>query len=147
MTDLQLKGIMSKKSDHWATPKQLLNRIEYDIDICPLYSKKDNLLIDWNKEKIIYCNPPYSKIKLWIDKIILEVGNGAKVKLLIPARTDTKYFHKLIKSGCVKNIYFFEGRLKFNELLGAPFPSLLIECVRSNSFNCNFIKASGNEIL
>ena len=91
MTEKQIKGIMSNKSDHWRTPNQLLQRIEYDIDICPYKSNKDNLTIEWPKNKIIYCNPPYSQIKIWVDKIIYEVSNGAYVKLLIPARTDTSY--------------------------------------------------------
>ena len=147
MTELQLKGIMSKKSDHWKTPKQLKNRIRYDKDICPLYSKKDNLKIDWPKDKIIFCNPPYSQIKIWIDKIICEVKEGAYVKLLIPARTDTKYFHKLMNSGCVSKILFFEGRLKFNEKLGAPFPSILIMCNKSNKIDIQFLSANGNEYL
>ena len=147
MTELQIKGIMSKKSDHWATPKQLLKRIKYDIDICPLYSQKDNLNINWSRDKIIYCNPPYSKIKIWIDKIIEECFNGSYVKLLIPARTDTQYFHKLMLSGCVGKITFFKGRLKFNEKLGAPFPSMLIECRRESNLSVQFLDSNGNETL
>lgn len=127
MTKEQINGIMSSKSDHWATPKDLLKKIKYDTDICPLHCEVDNLIISWQDKGVIYCNPPYSQISKWVDKILLEVEKGVIVKLLIPARTDTKYFHKLLNSGFIETITFFKGRLRFNEKLGAPFPSILIE--------------------
>lgn len=126
MTNKQITGIMSKKSDHWATPKKLMNKLVFEEDICPLHSEVDNLIRDWEC-KSYYCNPPYSQTELWIDKILIEVERvKCSVLLLIPARTDTKYFHKLLKSHHVECITFFKGRLRFNELLGAPFPSILI---------------------
>lgn len=127
MDKKSLDVMFSKKSDHWATPKALMNLIEFDIDVCPLFSTVDSLAIDWPNHSTIYCNPPYSDISSWIEKIIEQVTiNSVNVKLLIPARTDTKYFHRLLESGLVSKIIFFKGRLRFNEANSAPFPSILI---------------------
>lgn len=67
MTKKQVKAIMSKKSDHWRTPTQLINRISFNLDPCPYKSKTmDGLEINWNG--VIFCNPPYSNIKEWVKK-------------------------------------------------------------------------------
>ena len=49
--------------------------------------------------------------------------------LLIPARTDTKWFRKLYDSKCI--IGLIQGRLKFNDSNSAPFPSMLVKLCRS----------------
>ena len=72
-----------------------------------------------------FVNPPYSKIKQFVDKSIEEHKKGKEIILLIPARTDTKYFRKLVDYGC--NIVFITGRLHFNNSNSAPFPSCYIE--------------------
>ena len=116
MTDNQLKGIMSKKSDNWATPISFKNRIRYTLDPCPLnhdIEKWDGLEISWFDE-IVFCNPPYSQLSIWVDKIIYELDNGClQVKLLVPSRTDTKWFHKLVDSGYLVKITFIQDRLRF----------------------------------
>lgn len=46
--------------------------------------------------------------------------------MLIPARTDTKYFNDIVEYGA--NITFITGRLKFgNSSTSAPFPSCIIK--------------------
>jgi site-specific DNA-methyltransferase (adenine-specific) len=46
--------------------------------------------------------------------------------MLIPARTDTSYFHDYIY-GKAREIRFIRGRLHFNESpQGAPFPSMVV---------------------
>ena len=56
--------------------------------------------------------------------------------MLIPARTDTKYWHDYIMEGATA-VYFIKGRLKFynkviadytgkNDLSPAPFPSVVV---------------------
>lgn len=75
-------------------------------------------------ERKNFVNPPYSKIKEFVDKSIEEHKKGKEVILLIPARTDTKYFRKLVDYGCT--IIFITGRLHFNESNSAPFPSCVI---------------------
>jgi len=112
-------------SDHWATPTEIYDFYENlgYYDPCPLNSTGfDFKVID----KPIFLNPPYSEIVKWID---WAVENWVKTNrhhiILIPSRTDTKYFHKLLHNGC--DLEFFEGRLKFGDKKGtAPFPSVLV---------------------
>lgn len=117
--------LFSRKSDNWATPKVMYEffiKNNY-FDPCPLNSNFDGLKIEWKQKNFV--NPPYSKIKDFIDKSIQEHEKGKKVILLIPARTDTRYFRKLVDYGC--NITFVTGRLHFNNSNSAPFPSCYIE--------------------
>ena len=116
--------LFSKKSDDWETPNVIYNYYisKGYFDPCPLHSDFDGLSIDWGKKN--FCNPPYSKIKDFVDKAILEFNKGNQVILLIPARTDTKYFRKLVDFGCT--IFFVTGRLHFNNSNSAPFPSCYI---------------------
>ena len=120
------KVLFSKESDNWRTPKIIYD--EYVIlngyyDPCPLYSKVDNLNNEWGGKNFV--NPPYSKIKEFVNKSIEEHKKGKEVTLLIPARTDTKYFRKLVDYGCIIN--FVTGRLHFNNSNSAPFPSCYIK--------------------
>lgn len=99
------------------------------FDPCPLNSDFDGLKIDWKEKNFV--NPPYSKIKEFVDKAIIENQKDKKVILLIPARTDTKYFRKLVDYGC--EIFFVTGRLHFNDSNSAPFPSCYIKLTGSNT--------------
>lgn len=118
------KVLFSKKSDNWATPKMIYNFFinQGYFDPCPLNSNFNGLEIEWKEKNFV--NPPYSKIKQFVEKAILEHKKGKEVVLLIPARTDTQYFKKLINYGC--DITFITGRLHFNENNSAPFPSCYI---------------------
>ena len=73
-----------------------------------------------------YFDPPYgSAIKLWVKKCYEEAKKGALVVMLIPARTDTSYFHDYIYNKA--EIRFLRGRLKFGEAKqSAPFPSMVV---------------------
>jgi len=113
-------------SDHWFTPKEIydlyINQKGYH-DPCPLgASDFDFGYID----KPLFINPPYSNISIWIDWAITNhILSGKHVVLLIPSRTDTRYFHKLLEYGC--DLEFIKGRLKFGDAKnGAPFPSVLV---------------------
>jgi site-specific DNA-methyltransferase (adenine-specific) len=75
----------------------------------------------------VFCNPPYgSEIKKWVRKCYEESRKpNTVVVMLIPARTDTTYFHDYIyhkaELRCVR------GRLKFGgSKQGAPFPSMVV---------------------
>ena len=74
----------------------------------------------------MFCNPPYSKISDWVEKAFRETRNDKTlVVLLIPARTDTRYFHDYINNRA--EIRFIKGRLKFGESKNsAPFPSMVV---------------------
>jgi site-specific DNA-methyltransferase (adenine-specific) len=73
-----------------------------------------------------YCNPPYGRyVGEWIEKGIKESRQGKTIVFLLPARTDTKWFHDLILP-YAKEIRFIRGRLQFKKGQQAPFPSMLI---------------------
>ena len=75
----------------------------------------------------VFCNPPYGKeIGAWVEKCYQEGHKeNTLVVMLIPARTDTKYFHDFIMHRA--EIRFVRGRLKFGEVeQGAPFPSMVV---------------------
>ena len=74
----------------------------------------------------MFCNPPYGReIGRWVRKCYEESQRGATVVMLIPARTDTAWFHDYIYGKA--EIRFIRGRLHFNESTsGAPFPSMIV---------------------
>ena len=115
------------KSDDWSTPLELYNYfIDHGyIDPCPLNSTIDGLEIQYFN-KYLFVNPPFSKLSIWVDWCIQQYLNGCSVIILMPSRTDTKYFHKLLSYS--PSLYFFEGRLKFGgSNKCAPFPTLLVK--------------------
>ena len=124
----------AKGFDNWMTPIELLEELTNEFgelfDPCPKdfdYSF-DGLEISWSREKVCFVNPPYSKIKDWVKKCYDEWLPGSEIVLLIPARTDTRYFHNYINDNA--KVRFIKGRLKFIHPDGrnskaAPFPSIL----------------------
>lgn len=75
----------------------------------------------------MFCNPPYgNKIKLWVEKCYREsLKENTIVVMLVPARTDTKWFHDYVYNRA--EIRFIKGRLKFgNSKNSAPFPSMVV---------------------
>lgn len=77
---------------------------------------------------IVFCNPPYGReIYKWVKKCYEESKKpGTTVVLLIPARTDTRYFHEFIYHKA-REIRLIKGRLKFgNATASAPFPSMVV---------------------
>ena len=127
--------LFSKQSDNWKTPYNIYkNYIDNDyFDPCPLNSEFDGLEIEWKEKNFV--NPPYSKIKKFVDKSIEESKKGKMVVLLIPARTDTKWFRKLVDYGCY--IEFVTGRLHFSDSNSAPFPSCYITLTGKNTIKEN----------
>ena len=133
--------MFSSKTDQWATPQwffdELNKEFKFTLDPCAdesnhklnkYFTREQNgLQQDWGGETV-FCNPPYGKeIQLWVKKCYEEVhtGNCPCVVMLIPARTDTKYFHKYIYKK--SDIRFIKGRLKFgNSNNSAPFPSMVV---------------------
>ena len=134
----------SSKTDQWSTPNELFNTLnkefQFTLDPCATkenakckkyYTKKENGLIqDWSNE-IVFMNPPYGReIKHWIKKAYEESLKGAIVVCLVPARTDTIYWHNYCLKGKVK---FIKGRLKFgNSKNSAPFPSAIVVFTQKN---------------
>lgn len=75
--------------------------------------------------EVVFCNPPYGReLPKWVKKCY-EEGRHADVIMLIPARTDTRWFHDYIYGKA--EIRFIKGRLKFgNAKQSAPFPSMVV---------------------
>ena len=76
----------------------------------------------------MFCNPPYGReISTWVRKCYEESRKpDTLVVMLLPARTDTKWFWDYIYHKA-REIRFIRGRLHFNESKqGAPFPSMIV---------------------
>ena len=141
--DKATQGVMfSSKSNDWATPQDFYNQLdaefEFTLDPCASQASAkcssfyttddDGLSKDWEGHTV-FMNPPYGrKIGNWIQKAYEEgEKSNTRVVALIPARTDTKYWHNY----CMKatEIRFVKGRLKFgqgNTKNSAPFPSAVV---------------------
>lgn len=134
--------MFSSKTDQWSTPQDFfdsLNReFSFTLDPCAdssnhkcdkYFTKEvDGLAQSWGGETV-FCNPPYGKaIKDWVKKCFEEAKNpDTTVVLLIPARTDTTYFHDFIYKRPDVEIRFLRGRLKFGDgRNSAPFPSMVV---------------------
>ena len=127
----------SSKTVEWATPNNFFEKLKLEFmfttDVCAVsenakcdhfYSpSQDGLKQDW--EGVCWMNPPYGReIAKWIKKAFESSKAGATVVCLIPARTDTSYWHEFVMKGEVR---FIRGRLKFgNSKNSAPFPSALV---------------------
>lgn len=88
----------------------------------------DGLSCNWHG--VIWCNPPYGRgIGAWVKKayetsLVDWQHVGHKVVMLLPARTDTRWFHDYCTKG---KIEFLRGRLKFGgHKNSAPFPSMIV---------------------
>ena len=129
----------SSKTDDWATPQDFFDTVnaEFDLlwDVCasdtnaklPFYWTKedDGLTADWLGKRI-WMNPPYgSEIRKWVAKA--ATGGAELCVCLLPARTDTRWFHDHIHGNPAAEIRFIKGRLKFGGASNsAPFPSMLV---------------------
>lgn len=119
--------MFSSATDDWSTPKDVYRTLDaefgFDFDPCPLHSNFDGLSMEWGW--VSFVNPPYSNIKDWCRKAYDEWKKGKTVVMLIPSRTDTKYWHDYIMKA--SEIRFIRGRLKFGDSKNsAPFPSAII---------------------
>jgi len=126
---MNTKIMFSSACDNWKTPTNVYYKLNeefnFDFDPCPLSESPDfnGLEIEWGKSNFV--NPPYSKIAVWCKKAYEESLKGNTVVMLIPSRTDTRYWHDYIMKA--KEIRFIKGRLKFGDSKNsAPFPSAII---------------------
>ena len=74
---------------------------------------------------VCWMNPPYGRtIGNWMKKAYESSLEGATVVCLVPARTDTGWWHNYAMKG---DIEFIKGRLKFGgSKNSAPFPSAVV---------------------
>ena len=127
--------------DDWETPQALFDELDavyhFTLDPCSTHAnakcakhytaEEDGLSKSWAGE-VVFCNPPYGRnLKEWVRKCY-EESKHATIVLLIPARTDTAYFHDYIYNKAA--LQFLRGRLKFERggvaLNSSPFPSMLV---------------------
>src|SRR5699024_12359805 len=105
----KLKVHYSSETNEWATPKNVFDELddEFNFMLDPCATKEnakthklftiedDGLSQDWTETT--FMNPPYGReIKKWVKKASEESLNGTVVVGLIPARTDTSYWHEYI---------------------------------------------------
>lgn len=119
----------SSETVEWPTPvavrADLDAEFKFDFDPCPIGGTEDGLatlLTPW-RGKRVFCNPPYGPgLGKWLER-----GLEADLAVfLIPARTDTRWFHGIVLPKA-KEIRFIKGRLKFgNATNSAPFPSMIV---------------------
>ena len=132
--------MFSSATDQWSTPQYLFDilndEFNFTLDPCAddsnhkcetYFTKESNGLMQSWKGHSVFCNPPYGKaIKDWVEKCYNESRDkDTTVVMLIPARTDTSYFHEFIYGKA--EIRFIRGRLKFGDSKNAaPFPSMVV---------------------
>ena len=111
-------------NDNYATDNRIMELFNDWFDPCPLNPNPDlnGLDIDW-KDKT-YVNPPYSKPLPWVRKAIEENNKGKLIVMLLRMDTSTKWFKELQEANAV--FLWINGRLRFNNLKPANFPSMLV---------------------
>ena len=121
-----ISACLSSNSDDWKTPSPIYNTfitMNY-IDCFPFQSEINQFDIDYHNEKL-FINPPFSIMDDVIEYVLKQYKKNNQIALLIPVRTDTKYFKRLFdNTDCV--IYLIHKRLHYNDDKSAPFPSMLI---------------------
>jgi site-specific DNA-methyltransferase (adenine-specific) len=124
----------------WETPPALFDKVEaavgpFDLDPCSpdkpgsvrtkirFTAADDGLSREWRGR--VFVNPPYGReLRQWVAKAALSAEQGALVVALIPARTDTHWWHDFI--AWKATIFFLRGRLAFGDgTQSAPFPSAI----------------------
>jgi phage N-6-adenine-methyltransferase len=137
----------SSKTDNWATPQWLFDLLDgefsFDFDVCADETNAkcsryydlddDGLKQEWRDA--CWLNPPYGReIGKWVKKAYESSHLGATVVCLLPARTDTAWFHDY----CIKGeVRLLRGRLKFGDGKSpAPFPSMIVIFRPPSKLNC-----------
>lgn len=127
----------SSATDLWSTPQDLFDRVNakyhFTLDACAspenakcaaYFTREiDGLQQEWFGT--VWMNPPYGRtIGAWMKKAYESSLAGATVVCLVPARTDTAWWHDYAVKG---QIEFLRGRLKFGgHKYNAPFPSAIV---------------------
>lgn len=137
---MKRETLFSSRSDDWATPVEVFQKLDaefhFNLDPCAddqnhkcerYFTKEmDGLSQNWGGYRV-FCNPPYGReVSKWVKKAYEEAHKeNTIVVMLIPARTDTKWFHDYVYNRA--EIRFIKGRLTFGDSTEhAPFPSLVV---------------------
>ena len=124
------------KTVEWSTPQDLYEELNlefgFTVDVAANSSNakterfydesSDGLSQSWDNE-VVWCNPPYGRaIGDWVKK---ASESRATTVLLIPSRTDVRWFHDYVYNKA--EIRFIKGRLKFGgQKAAAPFPNMIV---------------------
>jgi len=133
-------SLFSSKSGEWETPSDLFLALDkefnFTLDVCAhphnakchrYFSPQDNGLEKQWGYGTCWMNPPYGReIKKWVQKACVSSMNGALVVALLPARTDTQWWHSFVMKA--HEIRFIQGRVRF---VGAPHPAPFPSCIVS----------------
>lgn len=113
----------------YLTPQDFIHKIlekykrqEFDLDTCCskknipakhhfIYPHNDGLKSEW--KDFNWCNPPYKYCEKWVKKAYKEQLMGHSTIMLIPARTETKYYHDYILKRQNIEIDFLRKGLRF----------------------------------
>jgi site-specific DNA-methyltransferase (adenine-specific) len=137
---MKRETLFSSRSDDWATPAEVFQKLDaefhFNLDPCAddqnhkcerYFTKEiDGLSQNWGGYRV-FCNPPYGReITKWVRKAYEEAHKkDTLVVMLVPARTDTKWFHDYVYNRA--EIRFIKGRLTFGDSTEhAPFPSVVV---------------------
>lgn len=137
---MKRETLFSSRSDDWATPVEVFQKLDaefhFNLDPCAddqnhkcerYFTKEiDGLSKNWGGYRV-FCNPPYGReITKWVKKAYEEAHKkDTLVVMLVPARTDTKWFHDYVYNRA--EIRFIKGRLTFGDSTEhAPFPSVVV---------------------
>ena len=140
--------MFSSKTDLWETPQDFFDklnaRFQFETDVCALPEnakckrfftpEMDGLKQEWTG--VCWMNPPYGRqIGKWVQKAYESArDNLATVICLLPARTDTRWFHDYILPHA--EVQFIKGRIKFGGAKeNAPFPNMLVTFYPGGEFN------------
>lgn len=130
-------GLYSSNTDLWATPQDFFDKLSdefsFTLDVCAtednakcakyFTEETDGLMQEWIGN--CWMNPPYGReIGAWMKKAYEESLKGSTIVCLVPARTDTAWWHDYAMKGEIRLV---KGRLKFGDGRGnAPFPSAVV---------------------
>ncbi len=141
------QGLFTSNTDIWATPQDFFNKMNdefhFELDVCATsenakcekYFTEETNGLEQEWTGVCWMNPPYGRvIGDWMKKAYESSLKGATVVCLVPARTDTKWWHDYAMKGEIRLI---KGRLKFGDSQNsAPFPSAVVifgEQARTNT--------------
>jgi len=112
------------KTDNWKTPDKLYNELNnefhFNDDPCPL-NGNGGLEREWGSST--FMNPPYSKPTPWVKKAYEQSQKGKTIVGLLRGDTSTRWFHDWVLGKA--ELRFIKGRIHFNDLKPAPFPSII----------------------
>jgi len=152
-------ALFSKASDEWRTPLELFTQLHrefgFHVDCAAtpenalvdnyFIAAHDTLTTDWSQwGEVFWLNPPYSQVKAFMAKAAAEAAKGCTVVCLVPARTDTQWWHQHVwdrsthKPRTGVEVRLLMGRVAFRgadgqpmrdkrgRVVGAPFPSAVV---------------------